>query len=694
MQHPAICYAMDMIPKLSSSVKTLDWNDRRDEFVRRAGESMTTKSSASPLAAKEHVLSELLAASDQQIEEAVQFADPMCLRGLIYQLTGDEEVANTRVAKAGVQFSAAYSPATDADVKLIQKKAAEFLKSYRDSGAGPLGPGPLERLPRSLALTAGEELDPAQTPMWIEELALDPWARALDWKRPPAAEKLKKFKVAVIGAGLSGLSAIVQLKKAGIPYVAFEKNPEVGGTWYENSYIGARVDSPSRAYTHIFGADFMFDYAFSRRDDNQKYFKWVTDHFGIRKDILFNTEVRAATWDDNAQIWKITTNGPEGEREHRVNAIIAGTGIFNRPNVPNLKGIETFNGPSFHTSRWPKDLDLKGKHVAVVGTAATGNQLIPEIAKVAGHVTVFQRRPQWCFAIPGYLSPLPRQLIWLDRNLPYHINFMRFRTHWITGEEVFGHNFTIDPDWQDSATSSASNQRARNACIAYIREKFAARPELIDAMIPVHPVYSARPILVDSAHNIYDALLRDNVTLVTHGVDSVTPEGLLADGTLHKVDIIVWATGFHANQYLMPMKIRGRNGISIEELWAKDGARAYAGGSMIPGIPNFFMLYGPNTNPSRGGHIVSTSEIVSRLALKCFERLIVEDKHAVEVTREGFRKYNELLDQREKLGTYTDPRARNYYMNEFNRSAVISPFRMSETWWFLRDIDSGDLSFS
>jgi 4-hydroxyacetophenone monooxygenase len=637
---------------------------------------------------------ELLAGTDRDIEEAVRYADPMCLRGLIYQLTGDEEIARTQVATREVQFSSAAGPATDADLRCIQRKAAEFLKTYRDSGAGPIGPGPLQRVPHSLTLAAGQEVDPTQLPMWIEELALDPWGRGLRWRERPSPERLKQFNVAVIGAGLSGLSAIVQLKKAGIPYVAFEKNPEVGGTWYENRYLGARVDSPSRAYTHIFGADFVFDHAFSLRDDNQRYFNWVAERFGVRKDILFNTAVRSAAWDDGAQHWNIVVSGPDGERTFTFNAIIAATGVFNRPNIPVIDGIETFRGPSFHTSRWPTDIDLTGKRVAVVGTAATGNQLIPEVAKVAGHVTVFQRRPQWCFAIPGYLARHPEPLRWLDRNLPYHVNFMRFRSHWITGEVIFGRNFAKDPDWKDPFTWSALNQEARNGCIAYIREKFSKRPELIKTMIPPHPVYSARPVLVDKDYNIYDALLRDSVTLVSAPIEKVTPEGLFANSRLYPVDVIVWATGFRANEFLVPMEIRGRKGVGIEKIWAKDGARAYAGGSMIPGVPNFFMLYGPNTNPSSGGSIVTGSEIVTRFALECVERLILENKRAVEVTVEAFERYNAELDRREKTKIYTDPRARNYYMNEFNRSSVQSPFGLSETWRYLREVRSGDLTFS
>ena len=639
------------------------------------------------------VRAELLAASDAEIEEAVLYSDPMSLRGLIYQLTGDEELAAVRTVKNRVFLAEAWNLATDDDVKLVQRKAADFLKAYRDAGAAPIGPGPMDRLPRSLALAAGDPLPSDELGMWIEETAIDPWSRGLRWPAQPTAEQLAGFTVIVVGAGMGGLNAAVQLRHAGIDFIVLEKNANVGGTWFENRYPGARVDTPSRAYTHIFGADFVFDHPFSPQADNERYFNWVADHFDVRKDIRFDTEVSSMHWDEEARLWRIAARDAHGECRYTANAVICASGLLARPNLPELPGMGDFKGPSFHTARWPADLDVADKTVAVIGTGATGYQLVPELAKIAKQVTLFQRKPQWLFPVAGYLHPLPDQVTWLDRNLPYHINFLRFRTNWLTGEHVYGDVFTLDPEWQDAHSRSALNHEIRDGRIAYIREKFAGRPDLVEKMIPPHPPFSARPILVDADYNIYDALLRDNVDLVSSGVERITPTGVVAGGAEHAADVVVYATGFKANDLLWPMEIVGRDGLTVEQFWAKDGCRAYVAGSMMPGFPNFFILYGPNTNPAHGGGIINHEEMVTRFALDAIAHMILEGDRTVEVKRDAFDRYNAHLDTREALKIYTDSRAQNFFMNQHARSSVMCPFGPAEMWRMFRDQSADDLSY-
>ena len=370
----------------------------------------------------------------------------MVLRGLLYQLTGDPDVAATGVKTVLAGYFDVAAPATEADVALLRRKGAAFLKAYRDSGAGDIAIGPRDRLAVSLGLMLGQTLEGENLRHHVEELALDPAVRSLHWREKPDPARLKDFTVTVIGAGMGGLNAALQLRQAGFPFTVLEKNTGVGGTWWENRYPGARVDTPSRSYTHLFGVDFPYPNPFCEWRENVKYFDWVADNFDLRRHIQFETEVKALTWDEAAGEWQIDIEGPDGARTIRSRAVITSVGFLSRPNIPNIAGAETFAGASWHTARWPQDVDLKGKRVAVIGTGCTGYQMVPEIALEAAHVTVFQRTAQWLFPVPGYRSPFPPQVNWLDRNLPFHTNFMRART---CSLDRIANVAEIDPDFKD-----------------------------------------------------------------------------------------------------------------------------------------------------------------------------------------------------------------------------------------------------
>ena len=383
---------------------------------------------------------DLLSASDAEIADALEYADPMVLRGLLYQLTGDDSIFAIEAPPLGE--GSAYNAAggvrmvaNPADVATLRAKALEFLKAYRAAGAGEVDFGPRERLRDSLALTAGEQVPDAEWEMWLENTALDPFVRGISWQQPPAPEKRQEFVVGIIGAGLSGLDAAVHLKRAGIPYVVLEKNPEVGGTWFENRYPGARVDSPSRSYTHLFGIDFPYPYNFCPRDENMKYMRWVADEFGLRETISFDTEVQSMIWNEADQIWDVKAETPEGSKSYRFNALISCVGFLSRPQMPDIAGMDSFAGQSCHTARWRDDIAVAGKRVAVIGSGASSYQTVPELAKVARHVHVFQRTPSWCFENPMYVTQLPGQCLWLERNFPFYVNFARFRLSWLYGPQ-------------------------------------------------------------------------------------------------------------------------------------------------------------------------------------------------------------------------------------------------------------------
>ena len=631
---------------------------------------------------------DLLKATNAEIEDAVKFADVMALRGLLYQLTGDEELKDLALKTVLGGYLERQVLANQDDVEMIRRKAVEFLKDYRDSGAGPIDIGSYDRLPVSLGLMRGETIPDESLGLYIEETALDPWIRSPKWRADPDPERLENFRVVVVGAGMGGLVSALHLKRAGIPYTVIEKNAGVGGTWYENRYPGSRLDSPSRSYTHLFGVDFPYSNPFSPWAENQRYFSWVADFFDLRKDMVFETEVKSLTWDEQTSEWEIVTSGKHGDKVLRANAVMTSVGFLNRPRLPDIEGRDSFEGEAWHTVEWPDHTVIKDKRVAVIGTGATGYQTVPEMALEASHVTVFQRTPQWAFPAPGYRSPFGSQVYWLNRNFPFYTNFMRLGSGSAAAFEAVS---TIDPDFDDPHCCSPSNKIARDVAVGFVKSKLKD-PALVEMMTPEHPVWSARPIQVDPEYCILDAIQRDNVTLVTDGIRRINTSGIeTMDGRQIDVDVIAYATGFHANEYLFPMKIAGRDGATIEQLWAEGGARAYRT-CMMPGFPNLFAIYGPNTNGSLSP--ATFHEMVACFAIQCIQEMILEDKSSVEVKLEPYWDYNRMIDERNNTRVWSDPRVQSYYWSKHGRSATMNPLRGPEMWALLRDPTLSDLEIA
>jgi 4-hydroxyacetophenone monooxygenase len=244
--------------------------------------------------------------------------------------------------------------------------------------------------------------------------------------------------------------------------------------------------------------------------------------------------------------------------------------------------------------------------------------------------------------------------------------------------------FALDPDFDDPHAVSTDNKRIRSERIAFLKSQFPGRPDLVEKMTPPNPPFSSRPVLVDSKANVCTAIMRGDVSLVSEAIDRFTPNGIrTVDGVEHAVDAIVLATGFMANDFLAPMEVRGRNGRTIKELWEKDGARAYLG-TLVPGFPNFFMLYGPNTNPTGAGSLCQVEESTTKFIVECLGHLIVEGRKTIDITEDAYWRYNREVDRAGELKVYSDRRANNYYMNEFGRSAGNTPFDGRLFWSWLR----------
>jgi 4-hydroxyacetophenone monooxygenase len=605
-----------------------------------------------------------------------QAAVPPLLPSLAYA-TGDLSLLRddlrpdpllTRLPQGGL------SPEQQAEAREL---AFEALVRFRDGGCR-LAPEPSdEMLLQILEFTVGESKMAPYLPVLKEELA----ARGEDLRAPAwHIDDLapgREVTVAVIGAGMSGILAAHRLNQAGLRFVVFEKNAEVGGTWCENSYPGCRVDNPSHNYSYAFAQRHDWPFHFSPQPVLLDYFRQCARSFGVHEHIRFHTEVLSATWSDDDLNWTLHVRGPDGDAHIAFDAVISGVGQLNRPNYPAIEGRDDFAGPSFHSARWDHSVDLTGKRVAVIGTGASAMQFIPEIAPHVEQLLVFQRTPAWIGPTPDYHDPVEPELQWLYRHVPSYAEFNRFWMFWQTGDAGL-EAARVDPSWSGgTATVSAANDFLREVLVGYIQSQFADRPDLLEHVVPGYPPGAKRMIRDNGVWA--RALSRDNVELVTTGIERITSTGIVTtDGRAHDVDVIVYGTGFQASKFLTPMQVRGRTGIDLHEKWAGD-ARAYLGVT-VPGFPNLFCLYGPNTNIVVNGSIIYFSECGVRYILGCFEHLLRNDRSALDVRKDVHDEFNEQVDAANRAMAWGWSEVNSWYKNDFGRVTQNWPFSLLEYW--------------
>ncbi|HEX2784628.1 MAG TPA: NAD(P)/FAD-dependent oxidoreductase, partial [Ilumatobacteraceae bacterium] len=380
----------------------------------------------------------------------------------------------------------------------------------------------------------------------LEELG-DPPAdlRAPTWNAAEIAPG-RDLRVAVIGAGMSGLLAAHRLRQVGIDAVVFEKNADVGGTWLQNTYPGCRVDVASHLYCYSFAQRDDWPQHFSTQPELLDYFQAFAADHDLRPLIRFSTTVDAVEFDDESAAWSVRTIDAGGRSEtHQFDAVINATGQLNRPKFPDIDGRASFAGTAFHSAEWDDGADLVGKRVAVIGTGASAAQFIPLIAEQAETVLVMQRTPNWLAPTFDYHADFPAGQRWLLTHLPYYSQWYRFWLFWRYAEGILP-SVKVDPQWDDHGLSvSAANDELRQQLGLYLAFCFADRPDLLAKVMPNYPP-AAKRIVRDNG--VWATTLkRGNVQLITDPIAAIEPTGLrLRDGTVHEVDVIIYGTGFQA----------------------------------------------------------------------------------------------------------------------------------------------------
>ena len=429
------------------------------------------------------------------------------------------------------------------------------------------------------------------------------------------ADTVDGFDAIIIGAGISGMYQLYRLRELGLHVRVFETGDDVGGTWYWNRYPGARFDSESYSYGYSFSEELLQEWDwqehFSAQPETLRYLNYFADKFDLRKDIEFKTRITSATYNTVKNYWQIASNdGPLA----RARFLITAVGPISVPTMPNIEGLDDFEGQSHHTGRWPHDpVDFTGKRVGVIGTGATAVQLIPEVAKTVGHLTVFQRRPNYC--APLHNSPIDAESQKkikdsypeiFQRCRESHGNFIhkadpRCALEVSTEErEAFYEKLYSEPGfgiWMGNFRDVLVDQEANDTLSEFIIRKIRERvkdPEIAEKLVPKDHGFGTRRVPLET--NYYEVYNQDNVLLVDINatpIERITPKGIKTSDTEHELDIIIYATGFDAiTGAFDKIDIRGETGQTLKDKWA-DGPSTYLG-LQSAGFPNLLTLVGPH----------------------------------------------------------------------------------------------------
>lgn len=483
--------------------------------------------------------------------------------------------------------------------------------------------------------------------------------------------------IVVIGTGFSGMGVAVKLIESGrTDFVILEKADDVGGTWRDNTYPGCECDVPSHMYSYSWRLNPDWSKNFSPQPEIWAYMRKVADEKGIRPYINFGVEVTGLEWDDDRSVWTIhtrTADGPGDDYEARV--VLSGVGGLHVPNIPTIKGAETFAGPRFHSAEWDHSIDLTGKKVAVIGTGASAIQFVPIIAEEVGQLTVFQRTPPW--VLPKKDNPIHPKRQRAFHRIPGLARGYRSALYWGLESRAIGFNGHVDflPIAQKWAAANIA--------------KAIDDPEMVRKLTPDYKIGCKRILQSNTYYPTYN---RDNVDLITDHIAEIVPDGVIdAKGVKHEADVIIYGTGFHTVDAFDFIDIRGRGGISVAEQFREHGVETYLG-ITIHHVPNFFLMLGPNTALGHNS-VVFMIEQQTKFIIAMLDEMRARGADVVEVTQKAQDDWNAEIQKLVSKGIWTQGGCTSWYLDAQGKNRTIWPKFTFQYWWETRRIVPEDFSW-
>ena len=618
----------------------------------------------------------------EYLRDAIKAADLRVMVTTLYQMTGDPKWMEARFAP---RLDRRIIADPDAGFpEEVQEEIVAAAVAILGERSEPAIPDPTdEQMVRMMSWCMGEPVEPEYAPMFAEQVGFRSGQKEWRAGRP---QSMPEHPVVIIGAGMSGIALGANLVKLGIPFVVLEKHHEVGGTWHENRYPGAAVDTPNHAYSFSFGERYPWSQYFSPQEEIIDYLIKCSNEFGVREHIRFGCTVTSTTWDNENQTWRITYE-TDDKAEVELNAFIMVTaiGFFNKPSTQVLPGEESYQGAIFHSARWPQDLDVSDKRVAVIGTGASSMQIVPSIAPSVKNLTVYQRSAQWVRRIDHFHDKLGDAQQFLLDEFPVYRAWFRFSMFWRYCDGLLP-TLRKDPNWPHPERSlNKINDRHRDQMTRFIEQELGDKhDELFDKCLPTYPPYGKR-ILLD--HDWYKTLCRDNVELITEAVESITETGITtADKKSRDYDIIVKCLGFEPIGSAARLNIRGASGQKLVDAWDGDNPTAHLG-MTVPDFPNMFILMGPNSGVGHGGSAIFLAECNVRYISDALIKMIEGGITGISVRREVHDKFVDMVDREHEQMIWTHPGMTTYYRNSRGRVHFVMPFRNVDYYTMTRHFD-------
>ena len=628
-------------------------------------------------------------ADDAAVAAALEDASVPALLCSLVHMSGDPSwIRGPRRPRMAVS-SALQGQIPPDEQAAVRAEALAVIAEYRDAGCRPRELG-RDLLVEMMEFLACGPMSPRLRDLFFFDLQFDGIdAAAITWGGDIDEAVKADSPVVVVGAGMAGIQAGIRLTQAGLPFTIVEKNAGPGGTWWENRYPCARVDVASHQYCYAFEPSDHWSEYYCQHPELRSYFTRVLDKYALRPHCRFETEVTGAEWDESAARWRVAVRAADGRTDVLdARFVISAVGSLNIPRMPDIEGMESFAGPSFHSTRWPADFDHRGLRFALLGAGASGFQIAPTIAGEVDHLSIFQRTAQWVLHNPIYHEPVPDGETWAMRHLPFYGRWLRFMmTQPGLGPGV--ESFRIDSDHVDPDNQSVNtaNAATRDFMLGWMRSHLADRPDLLEKVTPDYPAMGKR-ILLDNG-SWFQCLKKENVDLVRTGIDRIVPEGIVTvDGTLHRADAICYATGFRHNEFLA-FDMKGRNGVSLHSQWG-DEPSAYLG-ITVPNFPNLFLCYGPGTNLAHSAGLFFHAEYQTMHAMQAIHSVLAADAHTIEVRQDVHERYvGELVEQISSL-VWAHPAIRHsHYKNPNGKVYTLSPWSIDEYWEMTREVDPED----